>query len=379
MSAPGVCPEQQLEGVVHVDEAPASIHGEEGVGDGLQDRRVADIGLPGAVLVLELLAAELGVDARPQHLQPARGGDVVVGSAGDGLQHQRVIVGLPEEHERQLAPARVRLHLAAGRERGRQRLGDVDHQAVHLVDLQQLERLGRGGGHHHVVPVLSELLGDVLGRRCGGAEGEDPLRREQPGGRPRRERGRAPQEHLQPGQHQLLPVRLLAHVGVGAGLEGPQLAHLPRRGEEDARGGAERRIGAEPPHEARAVHARHVAVDDHRARLSPGGHAQPFLARCGGGHLEPRLLQHLAHLLARGHAVVDDQHRAAADRLAAGCGGRALGAADELARARHHLSGVVGLADVLVGAGLQAADAVLHLGLGGEEHHRRRAVLAASA
>ena len=46
--------------------------------------------------------------------------------------------------------------------------------------------------------------------------------------------------------------------------------------------------------------------------------------------------------------------------------------AQQLARPGDDVAGVVGLADVLVGAGLQPADAVLHLGLGRQHQDRHR-------
>jgi hypothetical protein len=71
--------------------------------------------------------------------------------------------------------------------------------------------------------------------------------------------------------------------------------------------------------------------------------------------------------VAEGRAVVDQQHRRP--------GGRVLAPApaQQLARLGDHVLGVVGLADVLVRAGAQAADARGDLGLAREHQDDRRA------
>ncbi len=108
----------------------------------------------------------------------------------------------------------------------------------------------------------------------------------------------------------------------------------------------------------------HHAVHDDRAGARDRGPAQPVLSVPLGDDVVSRLLQRRLQGVAEGGAVVDDQHRPLLDRL------RFLASLDELAGAGEQLRAVIGLAEVLVGPGGQAADAVAHLGLRGEQDHR---------
>ena len=136
-------------------------------------------------------------------------------------------------------------------------------------------------------------------------------------------------------------------------------------GEQQAGHAAQRRVEPDAADDGRAVDAGQHAVDDDRGRALVGGEAQAFLAAAGHDHAVARGFERGLQLLAEGDAVVDQQHR-----LAGRIGAVRVAAPHQLAGARDHVARVVGLADILVGAGRQPADAVAHLGLGREQHDR---------
>ena len=130
---------------------------------------------------------------------------------------------------------------------------------------------------------------------------------------------------------------------------------------------AQRRVEPDAPDHRRAVDAGQHAVDDDAPRARRRRPARrPSSPLPATKTPIARLLQGRLQLLAEGDAVVDDQHGFLRPCDTSPAPRRTS------SRARPTtIAGVVGLADVLVGAGRQAADAVAHLGLGRQQHDGR--------
>ena len=104
---------------------------------------------------------------------------------------------------------------------------------------------------------------------------------------------------------------LLAHEGVGAGVERAQLAgSILGAGEEHARVAAQRRVEAD----LRMTVAPSMPGSTPSTRTASGrsgGHAQAFLAARREQDAVAGALERAAELLAEGRAVVDDEDRGA--------------------------------------------------------------------
>ena len=163
-------------------------------------------------------------------------------------------------------------------------------------------------------------------------------------------------------------VVLLPDESIGSRIERPNFgAHVFGPGEQQARHAPQRRVQPDAPDDRRPVDAGQHAIDDNPARPHVGCKLEPFLAGPGDQHAIGGQFQRPPQLFPERHAVVDDE-----DRLARGSA-RGFSPAHQLPRAGDQIGRLVGLADVLVGAGGEAADAVADFGLARQQNHRRRA------
>ena len=197
-------------------------------------------------------------------------------------------------------------------------------------------------------------------------DGEDLLRSKEARGAPIGDlHARAAQHRLELGQDHREVVGL-TDEGVGAGFERLHLrVPLVGRGQQQARYASQRRVEPDALNDRAAIDAREIAIHDHGGGPHMRRLAQPLLAGARDGHAVAGLQQGGLQGLAEGDAVIDDQHGFLRGRASV------LPASDQFVRARHDVAGVIGLADIFVGAGLQATDSVAHFGLGRQQHHRR--------
>ena len=316
------------------------------------------------VLVLELLAADLGADPRLEHLELSRLGQVVVGAGGQPFQHGAAVVESGQQDQRDIAHAGRRLDALAGLLAAHARHDQVHQDAIDRLHGQKLQRLLAGVSERHVVAFVAQRRGQLLQEGEAVVDGQN-LAPDQAGHLFDRPLARSPQNGGDAGEDDL-HVLVLAHERIGARIEGPQLGvAVVGAGEQQARDRPKRGVEAQAADERRSVHVGHDAIDDDQVRPPVGQHGHARLAARRGEHRVAGRAQRLAERLAEGRAVVDDEHAlpvAVADPTGA----------QQRARLGQNVAGIVGLADVFVGAGLEAADAVLHLGLGRQHDDRRR-------
>ena len=320
-----------------------------------------------AILVLELLAADLGADAGAQHLELARLGDVIVGAGAEAFQHRTAIVESREQDQRNVANTRRRLDAQA-------RLGTADtgHHQIHENAVDRLHReefdsLFAGTRQHHVVAFAAQRRCQFVQIGLAVVDRQNLARTDEADEFLTGDARRVPHHRRQPGEDDL-HVLFLADEGIGAGIEGAQLCAAVVGGrEQQAWRRPEGRVKAHAADQRCPIHVGHHAIDDDRVRPEVGDHGEPFIATGGGEHRIAGALQRLPEHLAERRAVVDDEH----GRLAR----RRSPCPQQFARLGDDVFRIVGLADVFVGAGLQAADAVLHLRFARQHDHRRRAPL----
>ena len=108
-----------------------------------------------------------------------------------------------------------------------------------------------------------------------------------------------------------LDVLVLAHEGVGAGVERPELgAARPRRPSAAGTASAQRRVEPDAADDGGAVDAGQDAVDDDGAGPRVRGDAQALLAAAGGDAPRTRRASSASRSSSRKvDAVVDDEHR----------------------------------------------------------------------
>ena len=209
------------------------------------------------VLVLELLAPDLRAHARPQHVEVARLGDVVVGAGAETLDHRCAILDRGQHDDGNVAHARRGLDAPAGLLAADARHQQVEQNAVDRLDGEQLERLLAGAGENHLVAVRAQGVGELLQIGVAVVDREHLLRAEQA----RRRSGLAVvlpalRSMALSRARMTLDVLVLAHEGVGAGIERAQLgAAVVRRGQQQAGQPAQRRVEPDAADDGGAVDA----------------------------------------------------------------------------------------------------------------------------
>ncbi len=322
----------------------------------------------GAVFVLELLAPNLREDARAQHFEFAGFGDVVVGAGAQPFEHGVAVVMRGQKDQRDVAHAGRGLDPDAGFLAAHARHDEVHQDAVDRLHREQIQRLLARARQRHFIAFGPQRRGELVEIGEAVVHGENLARSAEAGDRLDRPVGEPAHHRRQPRQDDVHVV-VLAHEGVGPGLEGTELRPtLLRCRQQHAGQGPHRRIEAHAADQRRAVHVRHHAVDDHRIGPPVGDHRQPRLAVLGGQHAIARILEDLGQPAPVGFAVVDDQDR----RLGVGTDSRR---AEQVAPLGHHIHRIIGLADIFIGAGNEATNAILHLGLGRQHQHRQRPAL----
>ena len=119
------------------------------------------------MLLLQLPAPELGPDAGRQNLKIASGAHVVVGTGGQRIDHQLLVVVRAQQEQGDVAKFGHRLDPAAELEAVVLRMVrpvDAQQDAVHGLDRQQFQRFGAGPGRDHVVPLSPYPIGEQRGQ-----------------------------------------------------------------------------------------------------------------------------------------------------------------------------------------------------------------------
>jgi hypothetical protein len=310
-----------------------------------------------------LLAPDLRAHPSAQDVELARLRDVVVGSHGEPIEHRRAIVHCGEHDERDVTHTRCRLDASTrlvAPDPGHQ---EIEQDAVDRLHREQLERLLARAREHDVVALAMQRGRERLQVRIAVVDREDLARAEQARGLATRRALRAPHRRGQ-AREQEVRVVLLAQERIGAGIERPELgAQIRLGGQQQTRDRAHRGVEAEAADDGPAVDTGQHEVHDHCIGTQARGDAQALFSARGLEHVVTPLLERTPYDVARGRAVVDDQHRRTPRH-------RRTAHSHELASARHDVGHVVRLAHVLVGAGLDPTDPIRDLGFRGEHQHR---------
>ena len=317
-----------------------------------------------AVLILELLAAELGAQPRLEHLEITRLGNVVVGPGSETLDHRLPFLQRGEHEQRNIPRHRRALDPAAGLRPAQPRHEQVEEDAVHRLPREHFDGFLARVGQDDLIPLSSEYrrqrveVGDAVVDR------ENPLGPDQAGGGIGRRVGAAP--HRRKARQHHLHVLRLANERIGPRIERADLrAPLVRCRQQDARDAAEGRVQADPADHGRAVDSGQHAVHEDRGGGMRAGHEQTVFPRPRGGHGVPGALERALELGPVGRAVIDDEHQ----RPVVGCRVRAV--PQELTATGDDVPGVVGLAHVVVRAGLEPSNPSLDLRFRRQYQHRR--------
>ncbi len=184
----------------------------------------------------------------------------------------------------------------AGQRDGRVVVGEGDQGgALQVAQPRQL-------GADEVGGELGRALRLEPAQRLGDRRPLPQLALEQP--HPRR---LAPQLRADPSD-ELVDLDGLDEVVVRAGLQAPDtVGDLGRAGDEDDRQRPRRRPGADGAQDREAVHARHLAVQQHSRDVVALEQAQRGRPVGRGGHREAGELEGLGVELAEGLVVIDDQ------------------------------------------------------------------------
>ena len=321
-------------------------------------------------LVFELLAPDLGMNAGAYQVEIARLGDVIVGTRAETLDHRLAVFDRGEHHDRNVARIRRAFHPPARLATADPRHEQVEQNAIDLLNAEQFKGFLAGTRQHHLAAIRAQRAGQLLEVGFAVIDRENLLWSQQARGAAlgagvlRPAAGAA--EHRVEAREYQRGILVLAHEGVGASFKRMNLgaAFFGSR-KQQAREAAQRRVEADAPDHGRAVYSRQLAIDHDSRRPPVGGQPQAVFAGVGDDHPVGRLLQRRPEGLAERHAVVDHENGILGGRRGIGI------APHQLARARHQIIRVVGLADIFVGAGVEAADPVANFRLGRKQHHRR--------
>ena len=237
--------------------------------------------------------------------------DEVVGARGQAVEHGLAIVDRGEHHQRDVAHHRSRLDSPASLLPSHPGHHEVEQDAIHGLDPEQLECLFTRTGEGHVVSVGAQGCRDRIEVGDAVVDSEDLARAERADRVGPRRLGRRSQ-HRGEACEDDVGVFFLANESVGSRIERAELgAAIVGTGEEHARRGAERMVEPQAADHRRSVDTRQDAVDDDRARAPIGCEPQALLSRGGEQHRIAGRLEQLLQLLAISEAIVDDEHRGA--------------------------------------------------------------------
>nr|WP_232307264.1 hypothetical protein [Sphingomonas sp. Y57] len=246
---------------------------------------------------------------------------------------------------------------------------DIHYDAVDGLGRQHLKRFLRRSREDDIASFEAQPIGQRMEIGLVVLDDQDLLGAEQARvGRKRILMLTIAQERPEPRQ-QYVEILVLAEKGIGAGPEGNRLRiGLRCGGQQDARGVAQGRIHSEPPNDGGTIKVRHHPVHDDGAWPDARGEMQPFVSSLRRHDIVTGIFQDLLDLVTEGGAVVDDEDGLADQRRVG------LHPAEKLAASCDKIGAVIGFADIFVGADLHAANTVLDLRFGGQEHDRRVAV-----